>query len=201
MPKTVKEAVKALFEPVTVFVLLPFYFVVTGLKVTLDLGTDDMLFFFVISTLAAMLGKIRGTTVPARLAGYRWHDAIRLAAPMQCKGFVELIILNVLLDAGLISSAAFSALILLGLVTTAMTMRLVQALEVFGAAKGAPISVPARSPNDGQNARRTLRVLRRATNECQREYARQCRHRNCQAAAAACDGQIHRQIDLDVRKI
>jgi Kef-type K+ transport system membrane component KefB len=130
MPKSAKESIRALFEPVTVFVLLPFYFMATGLKVTLDFHAGNMFFFFVISTLAAMLGKILGTAVPARLTGHRWRDAIRLGALMQCKGFIEVIILNVLLDAGLISSGAFSALILMAVVTTALTMPLVQALEI-----------------------------------------------------------------------
>jgi Kef-type K+ transport system membrane component KefB len=129
MPKSKREILRTLLEPVTVFVLLPFYFIVTGLKVTLQIGSGAMLFFFVISTLAATFGKILGTTIPARLAGHRWREALCLGALMQCKGFVEVVILNVLLDAGVISNAAFSALILMALITTALTLPLVNAID------------------------------------------------------------------------
>jgi Kef-type K+ transport system membrane component KefB len=129
MPKSERETLRTLFEPITVFVLLPFYFIVTGLKVTLQIGSGAILFFFVISTLAATFGKILGTTIPARLAGHRWQEALCLGALMQCKGFVEVVILNVLLDAGVISNAAFSALILMALVTTALTLPLANAID------------------------------------------------------------------------
>lgn len=130
MPKSAKESIRAVLESLTVLVLLPFYFVVTGLKVAVDFGSGPALFFFAISTLAAMFGKILGTAVPARVCGYGWNDALRLGALMQCKGFVELIILNVLLDVGLVSRAAFSSLILMSIVTTALTTPMVQALAV-----------------------------------------------------------------------
>jgi len=133
MPNSAKQSIMAHFEPVTVFVLLPVYFILTGLKVTLDLRSGDVLCFFVIATLAAVGGKILGTAVPARLAGHDWREAIQLGALMQCKGLVEVVILTVLLDAGLISNSAFSALILMALVTTALTMPVARAMGASGA--------------------------------------------------------------------
>lgn len=128
IPKSAKGPIMARFEPLAVFVLLPFYFVVTGLKVAIDIESGHVLLFFLLATLAAMGGKILGTTIPARIAGHRWRDAVHLGVLMQCKGFVEVVILTVLFDAGLISNSGFSALILMALVTTALTMPMSHAI-------------------------------------------------------------------------
>jgi Kef-type K+ transport system membrane component KefB len=129
IPKSVKNPIMARFEPLAVFVLLPFYFVVTGLKVAIDVGSGQVLLFFLLATLAAMAGKILGTTIPARIGGHRWRDAVHLGVLMQCKGFVEVVILTVFFDAGLISNSAFSALILMALATTALTMPMARAIS------------------------------------------------------------------------
>jgi Kef-type K+ transport system membrane component KefB len=128
VPKAVAGRIVALLEPFTVIVLLPFFFVVTGLNVTLDFGSAALLAVFGGSTLVAMAGKILGTTLPARAAGRSWRDALSLGALMQCKGMMEVIVLTVLLEAGFVSVAAFSALILMALVTTALTMPMVRAI-------------------------------------------------------------------------
>lgn len=58
MPKAMKRSMIARFEPVTVSALLPFYFIVTGLTVTIDFQSTDMLLVFSVATLMAMVGKI-----------------------------------------------------------------------------------------------------------------------------------------------
>lgn len=128
IPKSARTPIMARFEPLAVFVLLPFYFVVTGLKVVVDIGSSQLVLFFVLATLAAMGGKILGTMIPARIEGRPWRDAVHLGVLMQCKGFVEVVILTVLFDAGMISNAAFSALILMALVTTALTIPMAHAI-------------------------------------------------------------------------
>ena len=93
--------------------------------------------FFALSALAAMGGKILGTTIPARISGLGWRDALQLGVLMQCKGFVEVVVLTVLQDGGLISNAAFSALILAH-VAAALFHALVRRDGVFEAM--APVS-------------------------------------------------------------
>lgn len=129
MPKPSKPYIIGIFEPLCVFVLLPFYFVVTGLKLTVDVEVSQTLLFFVLSIAAAMAGKVLGTTIPARMAGYRWRNSIQLGILLQSKGFVEVVILGIFLDAGLISRSAFSALILMALITTALTMPAIIAFD------------------------------------------------------------------------
>jgi Kef-type K+ transport system membrane component KefB len=138
MPKSVRPSIKAVFEPLSLFVLLPFYFAVTGLKVAVDIGSVQVLLFFLLSTLAAMGGKILGTTIPSKIKGVGWREALQLGVLMQSKGFVEIVILTVLLDAGVISNSAFSALILMALVTTALTTPMYHALGSTQVAEIAP---------------------------------------------------------------
>jgi Kef-type K+ transport system membrane component KefB len=128
MPKSQRTSMIAAFEPVCLFLLLPFYFVVTGLKVVINMQSAHVALFFALSVLAAMGGKILGTTIPARISGLGWRDALQLGVLMQCKGFVEIVVLTVLQDGGLISNAAFSALILMAVVTTALTTPMCLAL-------------------------------------------------------------------------
>ena len=122
MPKSVVAWMTARLEVVTVVVLMPFFFIVTGLKVSFDATSGPVLIFFLLSTIVAMAGKVLGTAVPARMTGRSWTEALRLGSLMQCKGLMEVIILTVLRDAGIISDVCFSALILVALVTTALTV-------------------------------------------------------------------------------
>lgn len=128
MPATVRAWIVARVEGFTMIVLLPFFFVVTGLNVFIDAHAPGILPLLGASTLVAMAGKVLGTSIPARLCGLPWREALSLGALMQCKGMMEVIVLTVLLEAGLVSGAAFSALILMALVTTGLTMPLVRLL-------------------------------------------------------------------------
>jgi Kef-type K+ transport system membrane component KefB len=74
--------------------------------------------------LVATAGKFGGTALTARAAGERWPTALGLGALMQTKGLMEVLVLTVMLDAGLIAPVTFSALVLMALVSTAATMPL-----------------------------------------------------------------------------
>jgi Kef-type K+ transport system membrane component KefB len=75
-------------------------------------------------TLAATVGKFGGTALLARAAGEGWPTALGLGALMQTKGLMEVVVLTVVLDGGLIGPATFSALVLMALVSTTATMPL-----------------------------------------------------------------------------
>ena len=145
MPAEVKASIAARFESMTVVILLPFYFIVTGLKVTIDVGSADAIFFFSVVSLVAAGSKIIGTAVPARLSGQTWPDALYLGALMQSKGLMEVVVLTVLLDADLISSAVFSALVLMALVTTTLTLPLAHGMSRVAARITSAAMPPAAS--------------------------------------------------------
>ena len=73
----------------------------------------------------AILGKLGGTTVAARTFGVRWRQAFALGALMNTRGLMELVILNVGLDIGVISPTLFAMMVIMALVTTAITTPLV----------------------------------------------------------------------------
>lgn len=69
----------------------------------------------------ATIGKFGGTFVAGRLVGMRWRFAARLGILMNTRGLMELVVLNVGLDLGVISPTLFTMMVIMALVTTAMT--------------------------------------------------------------------------------
>lgn len=110
------------FETVTVGVLLPLYFAFTGLRTSIALirGTQMWLVCAAIIALA-IAGKFGGSMLAARVAGLPWRDSAALGVLMNTRGLMELVILNIGLDIGVISRPLFSMMVLMALVTTFMT--------------------------------------------------------------------------------
>jgi Kef-type K+ transport system membrane component KefB len=131
LPGDIQSRITDRLEHVLTLMLSPFFFVATGLKVNLDSQMHDILPLFLILTAATMLGKYIGTVLPARLIGMGWKDSLALGSLMQAKGMMELAVLTILHDAGMISGLLFSALTLMTLVTTALSMTLTRAVLVF----------------------------------------------------------------------
>jgi len=73
----------------------------------------------------AIAGKLGGTAVAARAMGMPWRQSVALGALMNTRGLMELVILNVGLDIGVISPALFTMMVIMALVTTAITTPLV----------------------------------------------------------------------------
>ncbi|MDT0407835.1 MULTISPECIES: cation:proton antiporter domain-containing protein [Streptomyces] len=103
--------------------LLPLFFVSTGLNTDISLlGSDVTQWLWAGAVLAvAVLGKFGGATSAARLSGRDWRDSLSLGALMNCRGLTELIVLNLGLELGVIGPDLFTILVLMALVTTAIT--------------------------------------------------------------------------------
>jgi Kef-type K+ transport system membrane component KefB len=104
-------------------VLLPLFFACTGLSTDVGLlGADPAKWAWTAALLAvAVVGKWSGGTGAARLAGQSWRDAMAIGTLMNCRGLTELVVLNVGLQLGVIGPELFTMLVLMALVTTAMT--------------------------------------------------------------------------------
>lgn len=124
LPEATQKRVAERLEHVLVLLLSPFFFVATGLKVNLDAQSNEIMTLFLVLTTVTVVGKYLGTTVPAHLIGLQWRESFALGSLMQAKGMMELAVLTILFDAELISGALFSALTLMALVTTALSMSL-----------------------------------------------------------------------------
>ena len=101
---------------------LPAFFAFTGLRTEIGLiqPAEDWLLCGVIIAVATA-GKFGGTAIAARLAGCAWRDSAALGILMNTRGLVELIVLNIGLDLGVISPRLFTMLVIMALVTTMMT--------------------------------------------------------------------------------
>jgi Kef-type K+ transport system membrane component KefB len=108
-------------DAVTVM-LLPAYFAFTGLRTRIGLvaGAEQWLLFGLILVVAT-LGKFGGTFLAARLTGAGWCDAVALGVLMNTRGLMELVVLNIGLDLGVISPALFAMMVLMAVATTMAT--------------------------------------------------------------------------------
>lgn len=125
MPRTLAAAIVGSFETFVQVVLLPFFFISVGLKTRIDLGGGAMTIFWVMSA-AAVLGKLV-SALPAWMGGCTGREAWMLGGLLTCKGLMELVVLTLLADAGLISETTFGAMVLMALFATMLTKPLASA--------------------------------------------------------------------------
>jgi Kef-type K+ transport system membrane component KefB len=117
----------------TVTLLLPLFFVYTGLRTKFDLiGSDPSLWLWTaLIVVVAMLGKWGGSLVAARLSGIGRRDSWSLGALMNCRGLTELAVLNIGLDLKVISPTMFAMLVVMTLVTTVVTSPALSLIERY----------------------------------------------------------------------
>ena len=116
-----REFADKLKDLVTVL-LLPAFFAFTGMRTQINLmsGFETWLWCGAI-TLVATAGKFGGTLVAAWLTGLSWRESAALGTLMNTRGLMELIVLNIGLDLGVISPTLFAMMVVMALVTTAAT--------------------------------------------------------------------------------
>ncbi len=121
--------VTARVDDVVRVLFLPAFFAFTGMQTQIGLleGVGDWLLCLLIIAVATA-GKFGGTVVAARFAGLHWRDGAALGILMNTRGLVELIVLNIGLDLGVISPRLFTMLVIMAVVTTLMTSPLLQAV-------------------------------------------------------------------------
>jgi Kef-type K+ transport system membrane component KefB len=118
-------------EDVVTVLLLPAFFAYTGMRTEIGLvsGLEQWLACGLI-VLVATLGKFGGTAVAARLAGLDWRTSAGLGTLMNTRGLMELIVLNVGLDLGVITPTLFAMMVLMALVTTMATTPVLHLLKL-----------------------------------------------------------------------
>ena len=109
-------------EDVSVILLLPLFFVYTGLRTEIGLINDPFLWRvtgFII--LVAVVGKFFGSALAAKFVGQSWRDSLTIGALMNTRGLMELIVLNIGLDLKVLTPEVFTMMVIMALVTTFMT--------------------------------------------------------------------------------
>ncbi|MBW0434528.1 cation:proton antiporter [Leptospira yasudae] len=123
-------------EDFSLTVLLPLFFAFTGLRTKFGLLSSAGLWpvFFLI-LFVAVLGKLGGSAIAARMSGKNWKDSLSVGVLMNTRGLMELIVLNIGYDLGVLSEEIFSMMVLMALVTTIMTGPGLKLVERFFATK------------------------------------------------------------------
>jgi hypothetical protein len=109
-------------EDVSLILLLPLFFVFTGLKTEIGLINDPYLWKvtgFII--LVAVVGKFLGSALAAKFVGQNWRDSLTIGALMNTRGLMELIVLNIGLELKVLTPEVFTMMVIMALVTTFMT--------------------------------------------------------------------------------
>lgn len=109
-------------EDVAVILLLPLFFVFTGLKTEVGLINDPYLWKVTGAIiLVAVVGKFFGSALAAKFVGQNWKDSLTIGALMNTRGLMELIVLNIGLELKVLTPEVFTMMVIMALVTTFMT--------------------------------------------------------------------------------
>ena len=109
-------------EDVALVLLLPLFFVFTGLRTQIGLLNDPSLWALTgVIILLAVAGKFIGSAVAARFVGQSWKDSLTIGALMNTRGLMELVVLNIGYDLGVLTPQVFAMMVIMALVTTFMT--------------------------------------------------------------------------------
>lgn len=109
-------------EDVSVILFLPLFFVFTGLRTQIN-SIDDPFLWKVTGGIifVAVAGKFLGSAIAAKFVGQSWRDSLTIGALMNTRGLMELVVLNIGYDLGVLTTEVFTMMVIMALVTTFMT--------------------------------------------------------------------------------
>ena len=123
-----REAATAKLRDLITAFFLPIFFTITGLRT--DIGSLSGLWWVAcVVLLAAVVGKLGGCMLVAKLGGFGWKESWMIGAMMNTRGLMELIVINLGRDLGVVPPGLYSALVLMAIVTTMMTSPIVMLLR------------------------------------------------------------------------
>ncbi|KAL2845845.1 Sodium/hydrogen exchanger family-domain-containing protein [Aspergillus pseudodeflectus] len=109
-------------EDLVTAIFLPLYFTLSGLQTDLGLLDSAITWGYVVAViLIAFVAKVAGGTLASRVCGLLWRESFTIGVLMSCKGLVELIVLNIGLQAEILSNRTFTIFVVMALVTTFAT--------------------------------------------------------------------------------
>jgi Kef-type K+ transport system membrane component KefB len=124
MPKEKRfaQSVRERLRPLVVVLLMPLFFAFTGLRTSIGLISGSaMILYCGLVFVVAVAGKFGGSTIAARIMGMPWREATAIGILMNTRGLIELVILNIGLDIGVLPRPLFSMMVLMAVGTTLMT--------------------------------------------------------------------------------
>ena len=119
-------------EDVSTILLLPIFFAFTGLRTQIGLINTGYLWLLCgLIMLVAIIGKFGGSALTARIVGRSWQDSLSIGALMNTRGLMELVVLNIGYDLGVLGPEIFSIMVLMALCTTLLTGPLLDLINYF----------------------------------------------------------------------
>ena len=138
-----KAKLVASVDGVTTLVLLPVFFAFTGLRTEVGLLNDVHSWLICGAIIAvAVTGKMGGSIAAARFTGLEWRESAGLGALMNTRGLVELVVLNIGYDIGVVTPKIFTMLVIMAIVTTMMTGPLLRLFGIVGASPATAAQAP-----------------------------------------------------------
>lgn len=117
-----KHDLEMKLEDVSLIVFLPIFFAFNGLRTQIGLLNSASLWGLCAIVIAtAVIGKIGGAALSARFMGHSWFESVSLGVLMNTRGLMELVVLNIGYDLGVLSPEIFAIMVIMALVTTFMT--------------------------------------------------------------------------------
>ena len=114
--------IKERIETFSSSLLLPLFFVFTGLRTQINLLDDWWSWLTCLAIIVvAVTGKLGGSMLMARWTSMNWRDSFAIGVLMNTRGLVELVVLNIGYDLGIMSARIFAMMVIMALVTTFMT--------------------------------------------------------------------------------
>ncbi|MDF3820901.1 cation:proton antiporter [Leptospira sp. 96542] len=148
-----KKLISEKIEDLAVILFLPIFFVITGLRTQVNLLNDPALWtVFGLVIAVAVIGKFFGSALAARISGSNWEDSLSIGALMNTRGLMELVVLNIGYDLGILSPEIFAVFVLMALATTLSTGPLLNGIQRYFSYK--QLKLPQDKPTD-----KKLRVL------------------------------------------
>ena len=128
-------------EDISLVLLLPLFFVYTGLRTQIGLLNDIYLWQITgLIVLVAITGKFIGSAFASKIMGQNWRDSLTIGALMNTRGLMELVVLNIGYDLGILSPQVFSMMVIMALVTTFMTGPALDLISMLFKEKSNPIA-------------------------------------------------------------
>jgi Kef-type K+ transport system membrane component KefB/nucleotide-binding universal stress UspA family protein len=174
-------AVTEKFEDFTVVFLLPVFFAYTGLQTRLGvLSGGEMWFYCGVVIFVACLGKVGGSALAARACGIGWRESGAIGILMNTRGLMELVILNVGRELGVITEAVFAIMVVMALVTTALTTPILHLVyphkrmegeQLLDTGAGYSVLIPVSLPASGGPLVQLANAITGSENEDRRIFA------------------------------
>ena len=117
-------------EDLTVVLFLPLFFAFTGLRTHITgLSDPEMYVTLFLIVLVAVAGKFLGSALAARFVGQDWKTSLSIGVLMNTRGLMELVVLNIGYDLGVLSPEIFAMMVFMALITTFMTGPLLSLID------------------------------------------------------------------------